>query len=54
MTLDDNYSLNLYIVLTTCCIAIILENEELVRREFLVDFQTKDYRISTKSYILSL
>ena len=66
VTSDDNLGLNLYIVPTTCHTVIISENQGLVRweflydfswksiREFLVDFQTWDYRVSTGSYIPSL
>ena len=36
MTLDDNLSLNLYIVPITCYVIIILDGQEEVRSEFLV------------------
>ena len=60
MTLASTY------ILTTYYVAIILEDQRLVRKEFLanlswksigellVNFQTRDYRVFTKSYILSL
>ena len=34
MNLEDNLGLNLYTVLTTCYIVIILDNQNRVRREF--------------------
>jgi len=58
--LEDNFGLNLYVVV------IISKDQSLAKREFLanlsqknigkflVNFQTRDYRISNKSYILSL
>ena len=66
LTSDDNLDLNLCIISTTYCIIIISENQKLVRkgsltnfnlksiRKFLVNFQTRDYRVSTKSYIPSV
>jgi len=54
MTLDDNLGLNLYVVPTTYYVVVILENQKLAKREswkflvkFLVNFQTRDYRVST-------
>ena len=35
VTLDDDLSLSLYIVFTTCYVIIISENQRLVRKEFL-------------------
>ena len=37
MTSDDNFGLNLCVVPTTCYVVIILENQRLVKKEFLVD-----------------
>ena len=33
MASDNNLSLNLYAMPTTCCIVVISENQELVRRK---------------------
>ena len=55
--LEDNLVLNLYIMFTTCYIIVILEDQKLARRrflvnlsqksirEFLVNFQTRNYRV---------
>ena len=51
---EDNHSLNLHVMSTTCHMVIILEDEGLIRKEFLVNFQTRDYRVFTGFYILSL
>ena len=54
MTLDNNLHLNWYVMSTICYVVVILDCQEKVIREFLVDFQTRDCRVSTWSYILSL
>ena len=58
MILGDDLSLNLYVMPIICYMVIISDNQKEVRKGFLVgflvDFQTKDYRVSTWSYILSL
>jgi len=66
MILEDNLSLNLYVMSIICCVVIILEDQGLARRgflvdlswkslrEFLVNFQTKDYKVFTQFHILSL
>ena len=57
--LKDNLNLNLCVIFITCYIVIILENQNLTRKgflvslsqksigEFLVDFQIGNYRVST-------
>ena len=68
--LDNNLSLNLYIIFTICYIVVILDEKGEVEKRFLVraqleeyqgilsqilvNFQTEDYKVSTQSYILSL
>ena len=59
ITSDNNLDLNLCIIFTTYYIVIISENQKLARREFLdnfnqksireflVNFQTEDYKVST-------
>ena len=59
MISDDNLGLNLCVVSTTCYEVIISERSESSEKRIslvriLVDFQTRDYRVSIGSYIMSL
>jgi len=54
MISEDNHSLNLCVMPTTCYMVLILEDQSLVRKEFLVNFQTRNYRVFTRFYTLSL
>ena len=51
--LDNNLGLNLYIVPTAYCIIIISNNQEEVRRRFLVE-SWSIFRLETTEYQLSL